>query len=407
MVKPGYKQTEVGIIPKDWICSTVEESYQICNNLRFPISDFNRKNMQGIYPYYGPTKIQDYINEFRINGVYALIGEDGDHFLKFKQMSMTQLAVGKFNVNNHAHLVKGSDDCTTKWFYYFFKNRDITPYISRQGAGRYKLNKDSLNNLYIAIPPKKEQERIAEALADADGLISSLEKLIAKKKAIKQGTMQQLLTGKNRLDGFSGEWVEKELGEITKLITKGTTPTSIGKCFTGQGINFIKIECIDNSGNIDLTMVNHIDNETNELLRRSILNEDDIIFSIAGALGKVAKIHKCHLPANTNQALAIIRVADSNYINVDFILFQLKSKRIKKLISEISVQGAQANLSLADVSELTIPFPTLAEQTAIANILSDMDNEIKTFEKKLAKYRQIKQGMMQELLTGRIRLIDK
>ena len=141
-IPTGYKHSPLGPIPIDWEVMTVGEAFNICNNLRFPISEEERRNMQGEYPYYGPTKIQDYINEYRVEGKFALIGEDGDHFLKWKDLPMTLLIEGKFNVNNHAHLVQGKKNLT-EWFFYFFNHRELTPYLTRQGAGRYKLTKES------------------------------------------------------------------------------------------------------------------------------------------------------------------------------------------------------------------------------------------------------------------------
>ena len=122
---------------------------------------------------------------------------------------MTQITLGKFNVNNHAHLVKGKKNIsTTKWFYYFFKNRDITNHLTRQGAGRYKLSKSTLLKIPCSIPPTlDEQTAITTVLSDADALISSLEKLIAKKRNIKQGVMKKILQPKEG-------WVENTLGDF-------------------------------------------------------------------------------------------------------------------------------------------------------------------------------------------------
>ncbi len=153
------------------------------------------------------------INEYRIDGEYALIGEDGDHFLKWRTQPMTLLVRGKFNVNNHAHLVRGSKNLTD-WFYWFFAYRDITSYLTRQGAGRFKLTKSALVQLPCLIPPLPEQRAIAAALSDVDALLAKLDQLIAKKRDLKQAAMQQLLTGQTRLPGFSGEWEVKQLGEL-------------------------------------------------------------------------------------------------------------------------------------------------------------------------------------------------
>jgi type I restriction enzyme S subunit len=155
--------------------------------------------MAGEYPYYGPTAIQGWIAEYRVDGEYALIGEDGDHFLKWQTNPMTSLVQGKFNVNNHAHLVRGTKNATS-WFYWSFAHRDLTQFLTRQGAGRYKLTKAVLERIPCALPAKRiEQESIAEALSDMGAGIAALESKLTKARQLKQGMMQNLLTGKIRL----------------------------------------------------------------------------------------------------------------------------------------------------------------------------------------------------------------
>ena len=139
-------------IPDGWEMTTVGQAFLICNQLRYPISEEERKKIKGIYPYYGPTKIQDFIDHYRLEGKYVLIGEDGDHFLKWKDLPMTLLVNGKFNVNNHAHVIQGTDNMT-EWFYYYYNHRELTSYLTRQGAGRYKLTKVALKKLPILLPP--------------------------------------------------------------------------------------------------------------------------------------------------------------------------------------------------------------------------------------------------------------
>ncbi|MBN2738018.1 MAG: restriction endonuclease subunit S [Spirochaetales bacterium] len=140
--RPGYKKTKIGWIPEDWEIDKIKDSYLICNNLRYPINVEERKKIQGEYPYYGPTGILDYINHYKVGGKYVLIGEDGDHFLKYYIKPQTILVIGKFNVNNHAHIIKGKNKNSSEWFFWFFNHRNIVPYLSRLGAGRYKLNKE-------------------------------------------------------------------------------------------------------------------------------------------------------------------------------------------------------------------------------------------------------------------------
>jgi type I restriction enzyme, S subunit len=258
----------------------------------------------------------------------------------------------------------------------------------------------------VPLPKSKiEQEVIAGALSDADALIESLENLIEKKRQIKQGAMQELLTGKKRLAGFSGEWEVKRLLDSCQLITKGTTPTSLGKDFTESGINFIKVESLNKIGEIIEDMVAYIDEETHELLKRSQLRENDLLISIAGALGRAGIVDKSILPANTNQALAIARFRDKSELFNEYVYYFIGFDLITKHIAGISAQGAQANLSLEQVGDFPIFAPKIDEQKAIVGILKDMDFELTKLESKLLKARQVKQGMMQELLTGKIRLV--
>jgi type I restriction enzyme S subunit len=196
----AFKDSPLGRIPKEWNVKRLAEAGEVCNSFRKPISALDREKMQGDYPYYGPTGVLDYINEFRVEGRFVLIGEDGDHFLKFNRQDMTILIDGKCNVNNHAHILRGRNGVRTEWLHLFFLHRDITLNLTRQGAGRFKLNKASLLELLLAVPADvAEQDRILQVMdtirqsqeRDAD----NLRKLRLEKTAL----MQDLLTGKKRV----------------------------------------------------------------------------------------------------------------------------------------------------------------------------------------------------------------
>lgn len=146
-------QARISFIPKGWKLDKVGKALNIKNNFRKPISQEVRSLIPGPYPYYGPTKIQDYIADYEQDGKYALIGEDGDHFLKYRNLPMTQLIEGKCTVNNHAHIIEGTEKASREWFYYYFMHRDIFSFLTRQGAGRYKLNKSSLEKMPLLTPP--------------------------------------------------------------------------------------------------------------------------------------------------------------------------------------------------------------------------------------------------------------
>jgi len=160
-------------LPQGWEISKIGKACQILNNLRKPISQTVRAKMRGQYPYYGPTGKLDNLNEYRIEGEYVLIGEDGDHFTKFDDWAMTQLVSGRFNVNNHAHILCGTDVCLTRYIFYYFKHRDISPFLSKQGATRLKLNKGTLQTIPILLPPIEEQKKMCQRYAAIDAAIEA------------------------------------------------------------------------------------------------------------------------------------------------------------------------------------------------------------------------------------------
>lgn len=465
-IPDGYKQTDVGVIPDDWEVNEVSKAFEICNTLRFPLSAKVRESMAGEYPYYGPTRIQDYINEYRIDGEYALIGEDGDHFLKFETVPQTQLAKGKFNVNNHAHVIKGKV-ATAEWFYLFFKHREITSHLSRQGAGRYKLNKATLEQLPCAIPPKQEQTAIANALSDVDALSTELEKLIAKKQAIKTATMQQLLTGKTRLPQFA--FYSNESAEVATYTEgalegksqdqpkhssgtnvnvgacddgsqsggmdsrrKGTKPSELGeipedwsvmaigdisnvktgpfgsalheKDYVNDGTPIITVEHLGEKGITyqNLPMVSDADKSR---LKAYQLFEGDIVFSRVGSIDRNALVTEDESGWLFSGRLLRVKLKIKNQ-NPSFFSHQFHTEPFKARVREVAVGQTMPSLNTEILKNILVVVPKYhEEQTAIATILSDMDNEIQTLEQRLAKTRQIKQGMMQELLTGRTRLL--
>jgi len=196
------------------------------------------------------------------------------------------------------------------------------------------------------------------------------------------------------------DWEIASLGneQVSTLITKGTTPTSFGLKYVDEGINFIKIESIDGNGSFLQYKFTHIDEETNKKLKRSILQEDDVLFSIAGALGTVALVNRQILPANTNQALAIIRLKKEKILP-QYVLYALNSFYVKKIIKKEESKSAQANLSLTQINKLKIPVPSFLEQQRIASVLSCVDSAIQQTDEVIEQARTLKKGLMQELLT--------
>jgi len=193
------------------------------------------------------------------------------------------------------------------------------------------------------------------------------------------------------------DWKLIKLTEITDVITKGTTPTTNGFSYLDEGVNFVKVESIHANGKFIPSMFAHVGIDCHNSFKRSQLEENDILFTIAGALGRSAIVKKEILPANTNQAIAIIRLKQNEYRN--YIFHYLRGSYINKLIDKINVSTAQANLSLGQINQFDIPLPPLPEQQKIAEILSTVDDKIDVIDQQISETQALKKGLMQRLLT--------
>jgi len=393
MVKQGYKQTEIGVIPEDWEVKKVSEISRITTG---------NKNTQdrienGIYPFFVRSQTIEHINSFSFEGEAVLTAGDGVGVGK-----VFHYINGKFDYHQRVYAISHFD--TNVYGFYFFKyfqnnfyNR-IMQMTAKSSVDSVRM--ETIADMLIPLPPLPEQEAIAEALSDADAWIESLEQLIAKKRLIKQGAMQELLTppstSSGNADGEALEpWEVKKLGEVIDTIIGGGTPSRTNSDFWGGDIPWMTVK--------DFTTFDP--NETQEYitiegLKNSatrIVPAGSLIIATRIALGKIVRYQ---VDVAINQDLKTIEL--KSIIDNDFFIYKYRSMADK--IIEKGSGSTVLGLSIEDLKGFEISFPSLSEQTRIATILSDMDAELEALEQKLSKARQIKQGMMQELLTGRIRL---
>mgnify|MGYP000194143949 CR=1 FL=1 len=394
-------QARISFIPKGWQLDKVGDALNIKNNFRKPISQEVRSLIPGPYPYYGPTKIQDHIADYEQDGTYALIGEDGDHFLKYESMRQTQFISGKCTVNNHAHIIESSDTCDSEWFYLYFQHRNITNFLSRQGAGRFKLNKATLEKLPLLVPPLPEQQKIANILSTWDKAISTTERLIENSTQQKKALMQQLLTGKKRLldesgKRFEGEWEEVKLGKISD-VRDGTHDSPE---FIDVGYPLITSKNLLSSGRLDLSNVKFISEEDYlQINKRSGVNDGDILFGMIGTIGNPVKVKSSNY-AIKNVAL----IKETGGLLNGFLIYYLSSHDIDKQIHRLNAGGTQKFVALGVLRNLVIRLPTQQEQQQIATVLTNADKEIDLLEQQLADLQQEKKALMQVLLMGKKRV---
>jgi len=249
-------------------------------------------------------------------------------------------------------------------------------------------------------PPLPEQRAIAETLSDADALLASLALLIAKKRDIKQAAMQQLLTGQTRLPGFQGEWETTALADVVATpITDGPhlTPNFLQAGVPFLSVNNLVANRLDFSSLRFISMADHA-----EFSKKCKPRKGDILFGKAASVGMVALV-ETDVEFNIWSPLALIRVVGK--MNTRFAFYALQGSKIARQIKLLTNASSQGNIGMSDIGLLRIAKPPLIEQAAIAAVLSDMDAELTALEARRDKTRALKQGMMQELLTGRTRLV--
>ena len=422
----GYKRTEVGVIPSAWDAVQLGDLFEFKNGLN------KAKQFFG-----SGTPIVNYMDVFecpgiRMNDLSGRVNLSPDEIKKFQvrlgdvfftrtSETVEEIGVASVMLENPCDTVFSgfvlrarprNDRLDDRYKQYSFGSKAVRSQIISNATytTRALTNGRSLSAVWVAVPPNSEQRAIAEALSDVDGLLAALEALIAKKQAIKQAAMQQLLAGKTRLPGFSGEWETGTFGEIFQYYP---TATNSRNDLLSAGDTFYI-----HYGDIHTRFHNHLDFgvvtppriDRSRCSNAALLKNGDWVMADASedheGVGKSIEIQGL----NTNMAAVaglhtfLLREKIPTFSpSFKGHLGNLRSlhDQFLRVATGLKVFG----VSKAALKEIEIPIPHPEEQTAIATILSGMDAEITALEAKLSKIRQLKQGMMQELLTGRIRLL--
>lgn len=392
-MQEGYKQTEIGIIPKDWDCIAAKHLMKIETGSR----NTEHKTDMGKYPFFVRSQKVEHIDTYHYDCEAVLTAGDGVGTGK-----VFHHYIGKFDAHQRVYVMSNFDGITGRYFYnYFSENfgKEVSKYTAKSSVD--SVRRDMIAEMIIPLPPIEEQDHIAKALSDVDSMIFSLEKLIAKKKAVKQGAMQELLTGKKRLPEFTGEWSNKKLSECTERIIVGLA-TSITQYYREQGtVIFRNLNILPNK--LDDSDILFLDSDFANSCPNKKIRTDDVLTVHTGYVGI-----SCLVPEKYDGTLTfttLITTTKKQILSPRYLMIHLNSELGSKMIEGLQAGGGRNNLNVSDFEQYEICFPKdTKEQEAIASILSDMDNEIEALELKLDKTRQIKQGMMQQLLTGKIRL---
>ena len=432
-VKKGYKQTEIGIIPEDW---EVYKIYDICSLSK---KRYNPKLSKEVYKCIElehlsqeTGRLLDYCfsdQQFSIKSFFekedVLFGKLRPYLKKFYYAEINGVC------STEIWVLKSKTHILSKYLYYLIQTKIILDAANQStGTKMPRADWNFISNILVFLPPLTEQTAIANALSDIDALVESLEKLITKKRNIKQGAMQQLLTGKKRLPGFGGDGISRKGYKQTEIgiIPKDWEVKTLDDLFCVSGGFPIPREklsddgfCYLHYGDIHKSERTFID-VTKDFFRipklkipigkihaKSLLKDGDIVFVDAsedeeGASKHIVIRNSKNISFISGLHTIVLKSKDQNLGN-KYKQFCFKSQDIKNQFYYFATGTKVFGISKSNIKKIQIPLPALCEQTAIAEVLSDMDTEIEALEKKLNKYKKVKQGMMQELLTGKKRLI--
>ena len=394
-MKPGYKRTEVGLIPEDWDICSLGRIGQGFIGLTYDPKDVRSDGvlvLRSSNISAGALQFQDNVYvDMEISQRIVVC----EHDLLICVRNGSRSLIGKCALIDHRAVgmtfgafmtVFRSPD--NRFVFYCFQSNLVKRQINEHlGATINQITNKSLTSFQIPYPKSEERSAIADALSDADAFIESLEQLLTKKRQIKKGAMQELLTGKGRLPRFSGEWEEKCIAEIADCLDNLRVPLNAAQrskmkgnypyCGANGVLDYIDRYCVDDA----VVLIAEDGGYFDEYLTRPIA------YRMSGRFWVNNHAHILKSKPGFDQ---------------DFLFYSLVNKNILSFLAS----GTRTKLNKSELNKITVFQPIERdEQTAIATVLSDMDAEIAALETKLSKARQIKQGMMQELLTGKIRLI--
>lgn len=392
-VRAGYSVTERGMIPEDWALKPISQVAPLQRGFDLPI----RNIRLGRYPVIYSNGVENFNDTAMVKGPGVVTGRSGT-------LGKVHYVDGDYWPHNTSLWVTRFNDNDPKFIYYLYESLHFERFAS--GSGVPTLNRNDAHSYLIAIPTNYgEQRAIAAALSDVDALLAALDRLIAKKRDLKEATTQQLLTGQTRLPGFHGEWELKRLGELgwTYGGLTGKTKSDFGE---GEG-RYITFMSIMSSVVIHLEHFERVRVPPRESQNRVM--RGDLLFN--GSSETPEEVGMCSLMMDAVQNLYLnsfcfgFRFHDGVEAHALFLAYYIRSNEGRELMKSLAQGSTRYNLSKAALLNALIRVPRLPEQIVIAAVLSDMDTELATLEARLYKTRALKLGMMQELLTGRTRLV--
>lgn len=341
--------------------------------------------MKGPYPYYGPTGQLDSIANFRLSGTFALIGEDGDHFLDAEGKPQTILVSGNFNVNNHAHVIESTKRCSAEWFYNYFRHRSLKPFLTRQGANRYKLNKAALQELPIILPPSPEQALLNSLFREWATAIQKTEQLIAAKERHYSHELTRLISRSQHPHCHVGTFVEE-----VSTRNRGGNDARVLSVTNSRGFVLPEDQFERRVASSDLSNY--------KIVRRGQYAYNPSRINV----GSIARLEEWD-DGVLSPMYVVFQLAETK-INSDYFLHWLNSHQARQRIKNSAQGSVRETVSFSEFAAITIPLPDSNTQASIARYLGALREEIHLLRRSTVSLKNQKRGLMHKLLTGQWRL---
>ena len=345
----------------------------------------------GEIPIYGGNGILGYCDKSNYEDETVVIGRVGAY------CGSVYYSNKPIWVSDNALAAKPTKDYSAKYIYYLLKNLNLNNYA--EGSSHPLVTQGLLNSIELIYHKSAtEQQAIAEVLSSLDDKIDLLHR---NNKTLEE--MAETLFRQWFVEGAKEDWEVVQIGDLCIRITKGTTPTTMGKKFYDSGINFIKAESIEDHGSFNKSKFAFIDQETHEMLSRSQLKAGDVLYTIAGTIGRTCIVTESILPANTNQAVAILK-NDTNKISSLFLKYLMKSDIIKEVLDSKVVHAVQPNLSLGEISSTSLSLPPKTLLDRFDLIVQSIADKINSNSNQLEHLINTRDTLLPKLMSGQVKV---
>ena len=397
-------------VPEGWRINSIAECCEILDSQRIPLNSEERSKRLGEYPYYGANGIQGYVDDFIFDGDAILVAEDGGNFDQYAERPIAQWVTGKYWVNNHAHILRAKENDLDKWVFYSLVHKNILKFIN--GGTRAKLNQSDLREIQIYLPPLPEQKKIASILTSVDEVIETTQKQIDKLQDLKKATMNELLTKgightefkDSELGRIPKSWEVRTLGDFSEF----RNGLNFSQKNQGVGLKIVGVGDFKNYEHPKYSNLSEI-NPDGIIREDDYLKENDFIFVRSNGnrnlIGRSLYIKNIGAKKVSYSGFVIrCRIDFSKEITPDFCNCIFKSSLFKKKIYDAGAGTNISNLSQELLSEIFLQFPPVEEQDKISKTLNSISKRIANWETKLSQTQSLKKSLMQDLLTGKVRV---